>query len=252
MALYEELKGRNIIDAIKPLLQNGVLDVRHSDGKIIPLDLKHTWQTPWLHHRSSYRHNCFIWKDIIFENVVKQVLPQNLWFVPSSCMDCYKVVVRPKNLRQLFQLAEVQYALDHASKCGVETRKTVFGMYGGYFYNRGLDEGKECYEKVRKAVDGHIGKDIKVLLKRSCTEMEHGIGPSDKWQITPAQEQFECLIESKFAMDIPVLAQQPHLKEHVKMLWIEEAYKLGDETVWEYIDGPLYPEYVTYHDEETP
>ena len=250
MALYEDIKGRNLIAAIKPLLQRGVLDIRHSDGKIIPRDLRHTWETPWLHHRPSYRHNCFIWKDVIFENVIQTVLPPDKRFVPSSCANCYKVVVRPKNLKQLFQLAELQYALDHASKCGIETRYSVFGMYGGYFYNRGLEEGKACYQRVREAVSKHISPDVKVLLKRSCTEMEHGIGPSDTWEITPAQKHFEDLVEAKFAMDVPILAQQPHLKEHVQMLWIEEAYKLGDETVWEYIDGPLYPDYVTYHEDE--
>jgi len=251
MALYEELKGRDIIAAVEPLLKQGILELRHSDGKIVPRELRHTYATPWLHHRCSYRHNCFIWKDIVFDNIVTRVLPQGKRFVPSSCMNCYKVVVRPKNLKQLFQLATVQYGLDHASKCGLETRYTVFGMYGGYFYNRGLEEGLQCYKMVRDAVNAHLGEDVKVLLKRSCTEMEHGVGPSDQWEITPEQEHFEKLIKSKFAMDIPILDQQPHLKDHVQRRWIEEAYKLGDETVWEFIDGPLYPEYVTYHGEIT-
>ena len=250
MALYEDLKGRDIIAAIKPMLKAGVLELRHSDGKVVPCLLKHTWETLWLHHRPSYRHNCFIWKDVVFENIVMRVLPANLRFVPSSCMECYKVVVRPRSLKELFSLAELQYDLDHASKCGIEVRESVRGHYGGYFYNRGLAEGQACYEKVRTAVDERISPEIPVLLKRSCTEMEHGVGPSDTWEVTPAQQQFEELIESRFSMDIPVLVQQNHLKDHVKRRWIEEAYKFGDATVNEYIDGPLFPEYVTFHEEK--
>lgn len=252
MALYEELKGRDLIAAIEPMLKAGVLELRHSDGKVVPCMLKHTWDTLWLHHRPSYRHNCFIWKDVIFENVIMRVLPPTRRFVPSSCMDCYKVVVRPRTLKELFTLAQVQYELDHASKCGIEVRHSVRGNYGGYFYNRGLAEGKACYEMVRKAVDERISPEITVLLKRSCTEMEHGVGPSDVWAVTPEQQHFEQLIESRFAMDIPVLVQQNHLKEHVQRRWIEEAYKFGDPTVDEYIDGPLFEEYVTYHEEDEP
>ena len=34
------------------------------------------------------------------------------------------------------------------------------------------------------------------------------------------------------------------------MLWIEYAYKVGDETVYEFNDNkPLYPDYVTFHHE---
>jgi len=247
MALYDEIKGRNIIAAIKPLLKQDVLELRHSDGKIVPCHLKNTWHTPWLHHRLSYRHNCYIWKDVIFENVIKVVLPKEKWFVPESCQGCFKVVVRPQSLKQLFQLADIQYELNFASKCGIEIRPSVFGNYGGYFYNRGLDEGKVCYDIVKKIVTKQIGN-VPVILKRGCTEMEHGVGPSDKWTITPEQAQFENLIKDTFAMDIPVIGQTPHAQDYVKQLWIEEAYRFGDKTVYDYIDEPLYPGYVTYHD----
>ena len=249
MALYEQLKAKNIIPAIKGLLKNNILEIRKSDGKIIPSHLTTSWDIPWIFHRSSFRHNCFIWKDIVFENVQKNIIPQEKWFVPSSCIECFKVVVRPRNLGELLVLESIQYSLDHPSKCGLETRYSVFGNYGGYFYNRGLEEGLECYDMVRKAVDKHIGKDVPVLLKRGCTEYEHGIGPSDQWVVTEEQEAFEELVEARFVMDVPVLTQPRHVKYHVKQRWIEEAWKIGDETVHEFIDKPLYPPYVTYHEQ---
>jgi hypothetical protein len=248
MSLYHEIKGRNIIAATKHLLAQDVLEMRHSDGKLMSPGFKNTWQTPWVHHRLSYRNNCYIWKDIVFENIVKQVLPRESWFVPSCCQNCFKVVCRPESLKQLFSLADLQVKLDFASKAGIEIRPSVFGNYGGYFYNRGLSEGLKCYRVVRDAVRDEIG-DIPVTLKRGCTEMEHGVGPSDRWEVTPAQMAFEELIEQKLVMDVPVVGQSPHAKDYVRQIWIEKAYEWGDETVLEYLDpdNPLYPPYVTYH-----
>jgi len=250
LSYYEILKGRNIIGATKHLLRQGILELRFSDGKLFPAAIKNTWETPWSHQRSSYRSNCYIWKDIIFENIVMTVLPQEMRFVPSGCQNCYKVVVRPKTLKQLFALEELQRRLDLASKCGIEIRPRVFGLYGGYFYNRGLDEGIQCYKIVRQAVDEdkELGPDVAIILKRACTEMEHGVGPSDKWVITEEQKQFEALIDELIVTDVPYVSQTPHAKDHVHQLWIEKAYEWGDTTVYEYLDGkPLYPALVTYH-----
>lgn len=250
LSIYDEIKSKNIIGAVKHLLRQDVLELRHSDGKLMPCHLKNTWETPWSHHKLSYRSNCYMWKDIFFHNLVQAVLPVDKWFVPRHCQDCYKVVVRPPTLKALFALEKLQYKLDHASKCGVEIRDTVFGLYGGYFYNRGLDEGLACYKMVKKAVneDPALG-DIPVLLKRACTEMEDACGDSDKWEVTPEAIQLEELVEQYFVMDIPVVGQTDHAKRFVHQTWIEKAYKWGDPTSLEYFDGGNTPgiDYVTYH-----
>lgn len=247
MAYYDELKGRNIIAACQRLLRAGILELRMSDGRMTP-KFKVTWDTPWIHTKSSYRSNCYIWKDIIFENIVMGVLPPALRFVPSGCQGCYKVVVRPQTLKQLMALEQLEKRLDHDSKCGIEIRDSVFGNYGGYFYNRGIHEGLMCYTKVRDAVDvdPELGPDIPVILKRGCTEMEHNIGPSNAWEITDSQTALEELINQIIVTDVPNIGQADHAKDYVRQTWIESAYKWGDKTVFEYIDGPLFPDYVTY------
>jgi hypothetical protein len=248
MSAYEEIKGRNIIGAVQRLLKAGALEVRMSDGRLTH-NFKNSWDTPWVHTKSSYSNNCYLWKDILFENIIMPLLPPGKRFVPSGCMDCYKVVVRPRNIEQLFALEALEKRLGHPSKCGIELRDTVFGNYGGYFYNRGLDEGLDCYHKVRAAVDDDsvLGPATGVFLKRACTEMEHNCGPSDKWEITDAQMQVEDLINRMIITDVPVIVQSEHAKDHVRQTWIEAAYKWGDNSVLEYTGGPLYPEYVTYH-----
>jgi len=230
------------------MLEKGLIKRRTTDGKFYA-EYQAAWNTPWVHVKHLFLVNCHVWKNITFHEIVEKQLPPDRRFVPAGCQACFKVVVRPQTVKQLFALEQLQIRLDHPSKCGIEIRPAVFGNYGGYFYNRSLDEGLECYKRVRRAVsrDRKLGKNIPVFLKRACTEMEHAIGPSNQWQIMPGQIEFEQQIQYHFA-DVPVLEQADDAKEYVRMTWLDRAYDIGDETVLEYNDGmPLYPAYVTYH-----
>lgn len=249
MSFYEKLKGGNLIRLFGQLLKAGALKMRDGDGKFM-VDFHLTWDAPWVYTKVDKRMNCFLWKDITFHSIIEKQVPPGHQWVPFACQECYKVVVRPETLKQLFALEKVQRQLDHPSKCGTEERPSVFGNYGGYFYNRGLHEGIDCYKKVRKAVDDHpeLGPEIKVILKRACTEYEHALGPSDKWK-PPTQEQlqFEIHLHENFVADHPLQLQPEIIKDEIRQRWIEYAYKIGDKTVYEFNGGkPLYPDYVTY------
>jgi len=223
--------------------------MREGDGKFTA-DFQVTWDAPWIYAKTDPKMNCFLWKDITFHSIIEKNLPKEQQWVPFACQECFKVVVRPKTLKQLFALEALQTRLNHPSKCGTEERPTVFGNYGGYFYNRGLPMGLDCYKKVRKAVDDdpELGTDVKVILKRGCTEYELAIGRSDQWKpATQEQMGFEMDLHYQFANDHPLQLQPDVVKDEIHQRWIEYAYKIGDETVLEYNDGkPLYPDYVTY------
>jgi hypothetical protein len=125
-------------------------------------------------------------------------------------------------------------------------------LYGGYFYNRGLEEGLERYKEVRAAVNDtdNLGTDTVVMLKRGCTEMEHATKPSNEWTITDKQLHIESLVLRKFVIDPQSRMQTESIQLHAHKQWIEWAYQMGDMTYLEYTDGkplPQYPEYVTYH-----
>lgn len=249
MAYYDDLKSRNVIRLLKEYLKGGAMSLRGSDGKFVA-NLHVDWDSPWIHIRNSYETNCFWWKDIVFHQIVEKHLPRDQWFVPIGCQNCFKVVVRPKTIEGLFALEALEERLDRPSKCGIELRSSVFGNYGGYFYNRGLPAGLECYKEVRAAVDADpaLGPEITVLLKRACTEMELAVGRSDHWEVKPEQMEFETRFQSLIVNDLPVLRQSEHVKDEVRQKWIERAYDVGDETVLQYNGGqPLFPEYVTYH-----
>ena len=248
MGYYEQVKGQDLITKIQGLLSSGSCKLR-DDGKFM-FKSRLSWDTPWHHVRMHPMIKCTLWHQIMFD-IVSRNLPAEQRFVPSSCQHCYKVVVRPRTLKQLFALLEMQKKMDLPSKCGIEKRESVHGLYGGYFYNLGLEAGRDCYKKVRVAVNDTpgLGPDVTVLLKRACTEYEHELGRSDKWEITDLQLQIEGLVETLMATNDTMQRQPEHVQRYVHLKWIEWAYAMGDPTYAEFTDGPLYEPYVTYHEE---
>jgi len=250
---YEWLMAHDIYTWLRPLLDSGGWIVQ-DNGKLKARQKQFAIETPWVHNGHA-GIDCFTWTNILF-NIISMNMGKYFKggkpFVPSGCQNCYKVVVRPKTLVQLFALDDLQKRLGRPSKCGIEVRSTVHGLYGGYFYNRGLENGEECYIAVREAVnnDPFLGEDVSVILKRGCTEMEHAVGPSDEWKITPAQETIERLVEEWVVSDTREVEQPDPLIWHIKRRWIEFAYMNGDVTYLKFTRGePLYPPYVTFHDE---
>lgn len=264
---YELWKANNIIDLLNPELKNSGYKIR-DDGKFYHPGVSVADETPWHHIKGKWDFDCGTWHQIIF-NVIRPKLPQQEQFVPSKCQQCWKIVVRPQTLEQLFALEHMQTQMDVPSKCGIEVRPSVCGLYGGYFYTDSLDKGLFRYNQVCenmrnytnsrgdktllpvvKQVDNN-GYTTKVLLKRGCTEYEHKFGDSSKWQITDGQLFIEKLVDRWLVKD-DVYRQQPENVIHkVHQSWVEWAFQNGDLTYKLYNGGePIYPDYFTYHDKE--
>jgi len=197
--------------------------------------------TPWHHVKHLAGKKCMLDHHIKF----------NLCgYVPPKCLECWKVVVGPRTLKELFQLLDIQRSLDRPSKCGIELRYYTPRLYGGYFYNNSLDEGRECYEAVRKAVDEHIGPEVGVILKRACTEYEMIKGPSAAWVMTRRDHELDELLDEVIDTYSPNIVGQPDvLLAQVHTHWIEWAWKHQDSTVQEYIGvEDLYSKTMTYHE----
>jgi len=209
----------------------------------------------WHHTLHSAILNCGLWHKIMFDVI-------NI--IPSNCQECYKVVVKPKNLKQLFALLDLQLALNLPCKCGIEkVRPTVHTNYGGYFYNKGLENGLKCYKTVKEAIgndqvlsvlldevdvveDTEIPK--RVILKRGCTEFENKFGRSDMWKVTDEQLEQEKLITDTFVDKSSSATQPQRVIDYIHKLWIEYAYEHEDDTYLEFTDDKfLYNPVVTYH-----
>lgn len=248
--LYMTLDNLDLVGKLKPLLMRQGYILRMEDSKFVPKMASVGWDAPWIYVQSDPCARCDVYHRVFF-NV--------LGHIHTYCRSCWKVVVRPQNLIQLFDLYEFEKELCVPCKCGMELRDTVEGLYGGYFYTRSKEQGLERYKQVRALVDEHLGKDVPVILKRYCTEFElggqgeiNGKGPSDKTpDTTPEEKEMEHYIESHFPKIGLNNPQPKHLVASVMKRWIHYAFEHGDMTYKEFTDGKkLTKDYVTYHNEE--
>lgn len=201
-----------------------------------------TSQTPWCHSKSSPSKHCSLDHNIIYNN----------WnIIHPRCLECWKVVVAPRNFDELMKLEALQYTLNYDSKCGIELRDYTPRHYGGYFYNGSLDEGREKYKIVKDAVAEAISPECAAttILKRGCTEYEMGSGPSLYWNITKEQEKLIEIIESFVEVKRGHGEQSLQLKRNVHMKWVLWAHSNGDMSYVPYNGGvKLFPGYVAYHE----
>ena len=246
MSYLNLCKSKDVISLIKPLLAQAGFKLRDADGKIYT-ETSLAWETPWHHVYHAGHLDCHLWHKVIFDFVFKALGEK---WGPSQCQNCFKVVARLRTLKELFALLNLQKRMGRPSKCGKEIRPQVNGLYGGYWYNWGLEAGLECFKAVREEInkDPKLGPEIPLILKRACTEFELLAGPSDKWEVNEKQLQVETLIDNTFVRDIKHRTQPDHAIATVHRGWIEWAYACGDKTYLEFTNGePLYPPLVTYH-----
>ena len=221
------------------------------------------WKYTWIHPVKHGMLDCHLWHRVMFE-VISDNLPREFVepFVPSPCQQCFKVVLRMRTLEQLDAVLELQYKMGHACKCGIEeNRPHVRGLYGAYWYNRGLEEGRERYREVKAEIlqipilaelldeVDEQGIPRKLFLKKGCTEFEQRLGRSDEWTVSEEQKEIEELINKHFVRGYEkVLAQPDSILDHVKRTWIEYAWEHDDPTVEKFLAGRLIkPLPVVYH-----
>lgn len=241
---YDDLARNDLIGKLMPLFIDGVLGIT-VDGRIVQTAAAKTgtfiaWNSPWIHRNIRGDRNCDLW-HLSF---------QVLGFVPQQCRDCWKVVVTPLTLKQLFKLERYQLNGQRGCKCGIEMRSYTRKYYGGYWYNRTKEQGEECYAKLK--ADMHlIGLgDCPIILKRYCTEMERALGPTKQYKKPPDQDHWERLMRAHMIITATPTSGQPEfLKNHIRRRWIEFAWRHGDETVYEYTGGKdIYAPLDTYHE----
>lgn len=191
--------------------------------------------TPWLHAPHSIpgsveaRVDCGILTILHNHGLQRES-------VPLFCQECYKVVVVPSSLDHVHKIAEWQADLGVAGKVGAEQRSYTQRKWGAYFYCRGVEEGRERYKQVREWVDENLCKDVRVFLKRGCTEFEQHLGDSDKWESIEHQEEIEKEFFDVIEYAQVESSQSDVVKDNVWDIW----------DVWD--KGTQDP--VTYHEEK--
>jgi hypothetical protein len=177
-------------------------------------------------------------------------------FVPRRCRACWKTVVYPRNILELLKLRDLQTQMAKADpacacKCGIELRTEVERNYGGYFYNNSKAGGLDKLKKVRMLVEKFVGKGIRVILKRGCTEFERDFGDSKEWDKYAAYNDLEDRLEAISYIEDEFHAQPKIVQDHVLATWLLFAASIKDETLMELTDGEsMYPDYSTYEEED--
>ena len=235
--------GSNIfVPPLQDAIDNKIIQPDEGTGKLKIVG-SHSNDVPWNFIKTHPDNLCGFWNHILF-----RMYGNKMGMPAEGCQSCWKIVVRPRTLEELFKLEKIQQRLVLPSKCGIEKRFMVHGLYGGYFYTRSLEEGQSIYKKTRREVDINISSAVDVFLKRGCTEMENFFGDSDKWEVTERSAHWEKLVTDAFDYKPFKPAQPEHFKNAVRKKWIEWAYAHGDSTYKLYTNGkPLYKNYITYH-----
>lgn len=239
---YSLLSAGDVTSNMIGELKAGMYHLRLADGKF-DRNLYMEWNTPWIFVEKSPERTCLLWHRIMFGK---------FGMLPIWCrQNCWKVVVRPRTLEELFLLKELQEYLRVPSKLGIETRERVFGHYGGYFYTNSKEEGLDRLDQVKTEVARCISPEVPVYLKLACTEFEHSFGPSPQYR-EPTDKEYrnEDTIKGCFVIHAFDPAQPKHLKDHICQKWIHWAWDRGDLTARKFNNNkPLFPEIVKYERE---
>ena len=258
--LYLEAKKREFVDRF--LASHPSYFYRMEDGKIDCIKRMMT-DPPWAYIKPGANQNCHFWHQILFNFVHEQKK------VPIACHNCWKVVVMPRDIEELFASYILINELGRAGKCGIEgDRANTDRFYGAYFYNNSIEEGLDCYNIVRKAIDREkmyetnilgapirvqfnngYDEPVKVILKRACTEFEQQCGPSDTWTWDDEQVETERIAENAFTQDVISAGMSDSQIARLAYMWIHKAFQWGDKKYMMFTNGNrMYPPPVTYHD----
>jgi len=239
MASVEQLRiyhHPNVQRAIK----NKEIYVRARDGMFCRPEPEINTNSPWLFESVDIKP-CIWCHKVLFSLFA---------LCPSPALDCWKVVVRPRNVLELVALHNIQKKMGVPSKCGIEPRENVAANYGGYFYNRSFEDGLEREAEVSEIVHKEINKDVPVFLKRGCTGIEEMFGRSDKWKMAEGQEALEARLNKCFdeSFKEPKTAGHPEdLEREIFEEWLHFAHSRGDMSYLRITKGRyLYPQPIKY------
>uniref|UniRef100_A0A6M3L805 Uncharacterized protein n=1 Tax=viral metagenome TaxID=1070528 RepID=A0A6M3L805_9ZZZZ len=236
MAMYEKLAS---IDVIGPAAE--FMDAHGfglvENGKIAPMNpWHHKIQTPWINAVAAPDRDCGRWLGVYFPVY---------GFIPRHCYHCFKIVVKPNTLDDLFKLHELQVKMGLPAKCGVERRPhgTHRGVYMGFWYcprNEGLEGARKLHRTISLRVKDKLGIQTSVILKRACTEFEDSHGPSENWEYPEKLHLFEDLLDATWVMPYPPREERVEptvLQVYIKRVWIDHGIRNRDLSAKDYIDS---------------
>lgn len=216
--------------------------VRRADGKF---ELAKIPARKYFIKKRPMGLNCQFRNEFVFAHLYRKQA------VPISCRDCYKLKISPSTLRQLLATKQISEQLPDRSKSGTEVHvKDNQSLYATYFYLSGLEKARALYKVVRELLDTHplLGKAVKMVIKRGCTNYERNCGPSDRYTFDPTLADIENYFFGRFAKKTTTPVNK-ELDDAARLLAMARtAYSMGDDTYKDVTGGKeLYPPVVNYN-----
>lgn len=246
MGLYEELTWVDVVEPLLGMLKRGDLQWDVERGKVV-IPVSPRWDYPWIMGKATDDRRCALWLEFYF-NVYG--------LFPKGCRKCWKVVARPRTVKELFGMMQLQKEQDIPGKCGMENRSYTRGaVFGAYWYlplGIGKGEAVALKRKIQREVAESVGVGIPFVLKRGCTEIELRFGRSDQWEkekVWAGMDQKEELLDAVLEMDTTKHPQPGMLVTNIQRKWIERAWREGDPTVWEFAEEESFPSKLVNYDE---
>lgn len=202
-----------------------------------------------------------LWKDTHPAGCLRHKTVVNTFgVIPKYCFDCYKVLISPRTVVELFKLLMIFEKLalpnDNPRKCMAERRDYCTGTYKGFIYCRGMEDAKEVSRIVREVIAEDIAPEIPVTTVRGCSEFakyqpEYArISPGAVlMQYNKGWQFYEDFVDENFIIDksayIPELtasdkAAYPAWEIFAMQYWLRYAATIGD-TSYVTIAGKTLP-----------
>lgn len=238
MIQYQALRELDLITPVSHMIRAKKMTIDKTKSKIIYCTTKDT-EMPWMLVRKDPARDCTRWLEIYF---------QYYRIIPSKCFGCMKIVFRPESLEECFMVGELQKESGYYSKFGMEYRNFCPHLYGAFWYvplGATMVRAQQMHRAIKESLEAKLGREVELMLKRACTEMELGFGDSFEWGDEAPKEQMrlEHLLDATFEPEDDKHAQQTSLEQSmVHRRMIEYAWEKGDKTYKIFTGNqPLYP-----------
>lgn len=229
----ERLLDTDLVGKLQPYVDNQQINYNFMGDEWIRFATGSQTRTPWLIHKGVVGHQCHIFHSVyhgMFGCIPKTCF-KHCWKMTACNKGIKDDVVQQLTMKEVMEIEELQKYLDLPSKCGMDRRVYTPNIWGAYWYFPNLEMAQNHYNQIRGCMN-LINPDIDVNIKRSCTEFELALGPSDKWDELEIDwmEKEGVLDEWVYRIDQEPVKQHTLIKRAVRNKMLYWAHQHGDMT----------------------
>jgi len=236
----ERLYDTDLVGKLQPYVNSRQIGYEFVGDDWLRMHETKETNTPWLVHKRCKGQLCHIFHTTYLGvfGVIPQYCFKHCWKIAACNKGMTKDTIRQLTMKEIMEIEEAQQYLDMPSKCGMDRRDYTPNTWGSFWYFNSLDEARRNFNKIRGTLD-LIDPDIDLIIKRSCTEFELYLGPSDTWDDLELDwmERESVLDGWILREDREPTYQHELIKRNVRNRMLQWAHKHGDFTYKQFNRG---------------